>query len=70
LEELDRTATIVLPIDSDFVEARALVGRFPDQAISLFDAVVVAVSQRLDVPVWTYDFHFDVLGAHRWYGGL
>ncbi len=33
----------------------------------LFDTLVAAVSIRLALPVSTYDAHFDVLRAARWY---
>jgi predicted nucleic acid-binding protein len=37
-----------------------------DQDISLFDAITHVVSERLHVPVWSYDHHFDVLRTRRW----
>lgn len=35
----------------------------------MFDAVGAALSKRLDVPVWTCDADFDVLGAKVWRQG-
>jgi predicted nucleic acid-binding protein len=29
----------------------------------LFDAVYAALAERLDLPVWTFDHHFDVMGS-------
>ena len=41
-------------------------GRYPDQDISLADAVNAEISERLGVTVWTYDHHFDVMGTGVW----
>jgi predicted nucleic acid-binding protein len=27
----------------------------------LYDATIAAVAQRLRLPIWTYDFHSDVM---------
>jgi predicted nucleic acid-binding protein len=32
----------------------------------LVDAVIAEVADRLDAPVWTFDHHFDVMGANVW----
>jgi len=37
-----------------------------DLLITLFDGVVASVSQRLGVPVWTYDADFDVMRVPVW----
>ena len=39
---------------------------YPDQAITLFDGVVAALTELLKFPVWTYDRHFDLMGVSRW----
>ena len=51
---------------SDYIKANEIVWAFPDQAITLFDAVTVSVSRRLGLAVWSYDRHFDVMGCTRW----
>ena len=43
--------------------------RYRDQDLSLFDAIAAVVSERLSLPVWTYDHHFDVIRADVWRGG-
>lgn len=40
--------------------------RFPDQRITLCDAVTAVLSKRLILPVWTYDYHFDVMQVPVW----
>jgi predicted nucleic acid-binding protein len=37
-----------------------------DQSITLFDALVAAMSGRLGLEVWTYDHHFDVMRVGVW----
>ena len=57
LRHLTGTAILVNPTAEDYDRAIARVLRYPDQDISLADAVVAEISERLDVPVWTYDHH-------------
>jgi hypothetical protein len=37
-----------------------------DQPITLFDAAVATLAARLQIEVWTYDHHFDVMNASVW----
>jgi hypothetical protein len=62
------TAVLVNPTAEDFDAATARVLEYPDQDITLTDAVLVEVSARLAAPVWTHDHHFDVMGAQVWRG--
>lgn len=66
LSDLVQTAVFLTPTSEDYDGATARVLRYPDQDISLADAVLAEVSERLDAPVWTYDHHFDVMGANVW----
>ena len=50
----------------DYRQAINRIARYPDQDISLFDAVVAVVAERIRAEVWTYDHHFDVMGARVW----
>lgn len=52
----------------DYQAAQALIARYPDQRITLFDAVLAVLSERLDLPVWTFDADFDILRAKVWRG--
>ena len=67
LAALTGSATLIMPIEEDFAAAMALVQSYRDQPLTLFDTLLAAVSSRLALPVWTYDAHFDVVRADRWY---
>lgn len=66
LREMSRSARLVNPAPNDYREAVKRVLRYPDQPVTLFDAVAATLSERLDLPVWTYDHHFDILRASVW----
>lgn len=66
LRYLGRTAIFLNPTVEDYERASAKVLRYPDQDISLADALCAEVGERLDVPVWTYDHHFDVMRVQVW----
>jgi predicted nucleic acid-binding protein len=66
LREILDAAMLINPEPGDYLKACGVIPSFRDQSITLFDAVAVAVSQRLDLSVWTYDRHFPLSGARRW----
>jgi predicted nucleic acid-binding protein len=66
VHSLRATATFVSPKEEDFESSFHLVQRYHDQPIALADALVAVISQRLTLPVWTYDHHFDVMRIDRW----
>lgn len=51
--------------DDDLAALGRLVG-YKDQPITLFDSILAVMSDRLNLPVWTYDHHFDVMGNSVW----
>ena len=59
-------ASVVIPQPHDYGAALHILQRIEDQPITLTDAVVAAMSRRLDLPVWTYDHHFDVMQVEVW----
>jgi uncharacterized protein len=66
IEEITQGADrINLTID-DYQQAAQLLKRFPDQSITLFDASTAVLSNRLHLPVWTYDHHFDIMKTTVW----
>jgi predicted nucleic acid-binding protein len=69
LDEINRRTIILSPEPADYTAACTTIERYPDQDISLVDALIAAVGRRLVLPIWTYDHHFDILGAQRWYPG-
>jgi predicted nucleic acid-binding protein len=50
----------------DYKTAVQRVLQYPDQDITLFDAVTASLGSRLKVMVWTFDRHFDLMRAARW----
>ncbi|WP_199245861.1 type II toxin-antitoxin system VapC family toxin [[Phormidium] sp. ETS-05] len=66
LDSLQLGAQFFNPTLDDYQAAIELVGLYPDQRITLFDALTGVISQRLRYPVWTYDYHFDVMGIPVW----
>ena len=54
------------PLPGDYEQAHHLVAAYADQPITLFDAVLAVLSHRLHLPVWTYDYHFDLLRVSVW----
>lgn len=68
LEEVRGQASLVNPSPRDYEAAADLISAYPDQRLSLFDAVTAVLSERLGLPVWTYDHHFDVMQINVWRG--
>jgi predicted nucleic acid-binding protein len=66
LEDVREGSAWINPSPQDYREATALVGRFPDQSITLFDATLAIVATRLNLPVWSYDHHFDTMRTPVW----
>ena len=54
------------PKGEDYERAFERVRRLPDQSVSLFDALVATLAERFSIPVWTFDFHFDVMQVSVW----
>ena len=59
-------AAAVNPTPEDYLQAGAKIRALADQPITLFDAVAAVVATRLDMQVWTYDHHFDVMRVPVW----
>ena len=66
LAEVTSQVRLVNPAPEDYRMAWARVGDYQDQPLSLFDTVLAAVSTRLDLAVWTFDHHFDLLRVTVW----
>lgn len=66
LENVLAGAALVNPTESDYHEATHRVQAFADQPISLFDATLAVLAARMDIAVWTYDHHFDVMRVEVW----
>ena len=70
LNEIVGGATLIYANADDFASAFGLVHHYRDQQLTAFDAVLYVVSEQRGLPVWTYDHHFDVLRANRWYSDV
>ena len=68
LEEVLAGSSLINCSAEDYVAAISKVAALPDQTISLFDAVLAVVAQRMNAEVWTYDHHFDVMRCRVWRG--
>ena len=66
LGEIEDGSFLMNPTPEDFREAAGLIRGYQDQVLSMFDAVTAVVGRRLEVPVWTYDHHFDVVRVEVW----
>lgn len=66
LRELLATSLFTVPTAEDYNKAARRVLRYPDQDISLADALCAEVGEKLDAPIWTFDHHFDVMGVSVW----
>ena len=65
LEEMSGAA-LVNPSAEDYRQAVARVQSLKSQPITLFDAVVATMADRLGLEVWTYDHHFDAMRVAVW----
>lgn len=59
-------AALINPTPQDYREAVAKLKSFGNQPITLFEATLAVLAVRLDVAVWTYDHHFDVMHTAVW----
>ncbi len=59
-------ASLLNPTPEDYRQGILRVQAFKDQPITLFDALVASISMRLDLAVWTYDHHFDLMRVGVW----
>ena len=54
------------PTPEDYLQAKEKVMQNPDQTITLVDATTAVLSAKMNIPIWTYDYHFDVMGSLVW----
>jgi uncharacterized protein len=66
IQRLTTRANLINPTPHDYQLACQLIGQFPDQTITLFDALIAALSKQTKIPVWTYDYHFDIMNVPIW----
>jgi predicted nucleic acid-binding protein len=66
LGELTAGIDLMNPVEEDYLKAVHLLKLYPDQDITLCDGVLAVLSSQFELPVWTYDHHFDVMQAQVW----
>lgn len=66
LEDVTTGCAVVNPARAHYEAAAARLEPLVDQAITLFDALAAELGAHLELPVWTYDHHFDVMGVEVW----
>ena len=66
LKEVLAGAALFNPTPEDYRQAAAKLSDLAGQPITLFDATVAVLAERLQMEVWTYDHHFDVMQASVW----
>lgn len=66
LREISAGVALLNPTAADYEDARDRAEGYADQAITLFDSTLATLSERLEIPVWTYDFYFDVMRIAVW----
>lgn len=66
LRELSAGVEFVNPAPEDYRRAIERTRSYPDQTITLFDAVAAVLGERLELPVWTFDHHFDIPRVEVW----
>lgn len=54
------------PVDEDYLAAAKRIHSHADQPVTLFDGLVAVIAGQLEIPVWTFDHHFAVMGVTVW----
>jgi len=60
------SANLLNPTEDQYFAAIAKAKQFPDQTITIVDALTAIISIELDLPVWSYDYHFDIMRVKVW----
>ena len=66
MKELREYASLLNPAPDNYGRASDLLLAYQDQDFSLFDVVTAVMGERLELPVWPYDHHFDVMRVEVW----
>jgi predicted nucleic acid-binding protein len=60
------SANLINPTDEQYMSAIKKVQQFPDQTITIVDALTAIIAIQLNLPVWSYDYHFDIMRVTVW----
>jgi len=66
LEEIQSGVVLINPTPDDYLAVASRIRAYSDQPLTMFDGVLVVLSKRLGLSVWTYDYHFDLMRANVW----
>jgi uncharacterized protein len=66
MAEIVDGAPLLNPEPADYQSAFDRINKFADHPITLVDAVIAAMSERLELPVWSFDRHFVTMAADTW----
>ena len=59
-------SVLVNPTPEDYRQGISRLRQYADQSITFFDATLAVLAMRMEIPVWTYDHHFDVMRIPVW----
>lgn len=65
VEKTVQEVGMLSPNGQDYRDAVQKVASYSDQ-ISLYDGLLAVMSERLELPIWTFDADFDVMRADVW----
>ena len=57
---------VITPMPEDYALASDRLRVYRDQPFTLVDGVLAILSERLGLPVWTFDHHFDIMRVSVW----
>ena len=60
------SANLINPTEDQYFAAIEKARQFPDQTITIVDALTAIISTQLNLPVWSYDYHFDIRRVKVW----
>ena len=66
LEDMSHGSGFLNSDGEDYLQAVRRAQAYDDQPLTLVDCVMAVLSERLGVPIWSYDHHFDILRVSRW----
>lgn len=65
VEKTVQEVGMLSPNGQDYRDAVQKVASYSDQ-ISLYDGLLAVMSERLELPIWTFDADFDVMRTDVW----
>jgi predicted nucleic acid-binding protein len=60
------SSNLLNPTEDQYFAAMEKVKLYPDQKITIVDGLTAILSQELNLPVWSYDYHFEIMRVKIW----